>query len=61
MMGISTKKGDSGYTSLLRGERVLIAAIIFLLMFHNTRPRATYPSMDKHMEQMEDMHKSIEK
>lgn len=40
---------------------VLIAAIIFLLMFHNTRPRATYPSMDKHMEQMEDMHKSIEK
>jgi hypothetical protein len=136
MMGISTKKGDSGYTSLLRGARVpkhhliieaggsldeanslfilkylnrlsdlifllacfeekdeeekreinrtllspkgvtpfnhkwgiaigltilgLIAAIIFLLLFHNANPRATYPSVDKHMEQMENMHKSIE-
>jgi cob(I)alamin adenosyltransferase len=39
---------------------VLIAAIIFLLLFHNANPRATYPSVDKHMEQMENMHKSIE-
>jgi hypothetical protein len=39
---------------------VLIAAIIFLLLFHNANSRATYPSVDKHMEQMENMHKSIE-
>jgi hypothetical protein len=39
---------------------VLIAAIIFLLLFHNATPQATYPSMDNHMEQMEKMHKSIE-
>ncbi len=39
---------------------VLIAAIIFLLLFHKTNSRATYPSVDKHMEQMENMHESIE-
>jgi len=38
---------------------VLISTIIFLLLFHNANPRATYPSMDRHMEQMENMHKSI--
>jgi hypothetical protein len=37
---------------------VLIAAIVFLLLFHNANPSATYPSMDRHMEQMEDRHKS---
>jgi cob(I)alamin adenosyltransferase len=39
---------------------VLIAAIIFLLFFQNVNPRATYPFMQNHMEQMENMHKSIE-
>ena len=39
---------------------VLIASIIYLLLFHNANPQATYPSMDKHMEQMENMHKSNE-
>ena len=37
---------------------VTIAAIIILLLFHNADPRATYPSMDRHMEQMENMHNS---
>ncbi len=38
---------------------VLIAAVIFLLLFHNATPRATYRSMDKHMERIENMQKSI--
>jgi len=38
----------------------LIAAIIFLLLFHNANSKSTYPSIDKHMEQMKKMHKSIE-
>lgn len=58
---------DVARTSVRKVERmatgliilVLIAAIIFLLLFHSANQRATYPSMDKHMEQMENMHKSI--
>ena len=44
-----------GLTTLL-----LIAAIVFLLLFHNARPRETYPSKDKHMKKKKKMHKSIE-
>lgn len=36
---------------------VLVASIILMLLFHNADPRATYPAMDSHMQQMEDMHK----
>jgi cob(I)alamin adenosyltransferase len=35
----------------------LIAAIIFFLVFHKPSPQATYPDMQKHMEQMDNMHK----
>ena len=37
---------------------VIVVAIILMLLFHNANPKETYPSMDQHMEQMKNMHKS---
>jgi cob(I)alamin adenosyltransferase len=38
---------------------VLIATIIFILIFHKATPQNPYPYSQKHMEQMENMHKLV--